>query len=38
MKKLIKTLILAGLVGSAAFGLAACGKKGELQPPPSYQN
>jgi len=38
MKKLIKTTLIIGLLASSALGVTACGKKGDVKPPPSYQN
>ena len=38
MKKLSKTTLIIGLLASSALGVAACGKKGDVKPPPSYQN
>ena len=31
-------LLIIGLLASSALGVAACGKKGDVKPPPSYQN
>jgi hypothetical protein len=33
-RRFLALLGLAALAGSGAFGLAACGKKAELDPPP----
>ncbi len=38
MKKLIRAGLVLGLLTSSALGVTACGKKGDVQPPPSYQN
>ncbi|WP_417455934.1 hypothetical protein [Kordiimonas sp.] len=38
MKRLIKTVTIIGLIVSAGTSLSACGKKGDVKPPPSYQN
>ncbi|WP_262692024.1 hypothetical protein [Kordiimonas aestuarii] len=38
MKKLVKSALLVSLVASCVLTVAACGKKGDVKPPPSYSS
>lgn len=38
MKRLIRIVTVFGLIVSTGASLSACGKKGDVKPPPSYQH
>ncbi|WP_417451638.1 hypothetical protein [Kordiimonas sp.] len=38
MSKLLKSTLLFGLIATTALTVSACGKKGDVKPPPSYNN
>ncbi|WP_417459793.1 LPS translocon maturation chaperone LptM [Kordiimonas sp.] len=38
MKQLIKSVVIMSVLLCTGASLSACGKKGDVKPPPSYQN